>query len=76
MVPNHIDIIEFNSGDEENIEPEIFFENENPNNVFIKLNCYLKNIFKAKCSTRKSGKPHKPYGKSFSYYGSKKRKRK
>lgn len=35
VVPNHIDIIEFNSGDEENIEPEIFFENENQNNVFI-----------------------------------------
>lgn len=33
VVPNHIDLIDFNSGDEENVEPEIFIENENANNV-------------------------------------------
>ena len=33
-VPNHIDIIDFNDADEENMEPEIFMGNENvANNV-------------------------------------------
>ena len=32
-VPNHIDIIDFNDGDEENMEPEIILGNENLNNV-------------------------------------------
>ena len=35
-VPNHIDIIDFNDGDEENMEPEIFMGNENvANNVIL-----------------------------------------
>ena len=34
-IPNHIDIIDFNDGDEENMEPEVIFGNENLNNVII-----------------------------------------
>lgn len=76
MVPNHIDIIEFNSADEENIEPEIFFENENQNNVLIKQKIIIASIifFKAQRSSGQSRKPYKQYGKSFSYYGGKERK--
>lgn len=37
-VPNHIDIIDFNDGDEENMEPEVIMGGENVNNnvMFIK----------------------------------------